>query len=565
VDSAGISRKIEDSKQRDRLKKIADELNTPPGFGVIVRTAGEGQTKADLQRDLRYLLRLWEAIQRSSKETEFPGLVHRERDLVTRTIRDFFTPDIGEVWIDSKDTYERTLAFFRDVMPTKAKTLRLYTGDRPLFNKFNLEEQIESIYKRRVPLPSGGEIIIDGTEALTAIDVNTARSARKGDAEETVLQANLEAAAEIARQLRLRDLGGLVVIDFIDMTPPRNIKKVEKAMRDVMRNDRARYDVTRISKLGLMEIARQRLKGEKMGASYTTCPTCEGYGLVKNVEGAALAALRKLQTRSVRGDLGTIRMRVPSEVAAWLLNQKREDLLQMERRQGLRVVVEADPEMLRHQCQFETLPREKIEEPPALVAPDRAAPPLPPDLKDVPAAKEERASTEDGRKAETEKSEKAPASRKRRRRRRPRSASSETSPQGDGSPSGDANAPAEPAEARQEPKEQEGGATGTKRRRRKRRRRSKSSSTSEEDRSSSGGDDEPVVPTGVSSAELLPAASGGTSSRSGGSRRRGGSSGRQNPRSRSRSRKRSDGASDQDRSVRSPLGTLRSLLDRRDD
>ncbi len=180
VDSSGVSRKIEDDQQRTRLKKIVDELNAPEGFGVIVRTAGLGQTKAELQRDLRYLLRLWESVQRSSGNTEFPGIVYREADLVIRTIRDHLTSDIGEVWIDSEEVHGRALEFVKSVMPTRAKTLKLYKGDRPLFNKFNLEEQIERIYKRRVPLPSGGEIVIDGTEALTAVDVNSARSKQAG-------------------------------------------------------------------------------------------------------------------------------------------------------------------------------------------------------------------------------------------------------------------------------------------------------------------------------------------------------------------------------------------------
>ncbi len=383
VDSAGVSRKIEDASQRDQLRKLVEELNPPEGFGLIVRTAGLGQTKAELQRDLRYLLRLWESIQRASKATDFPGLVYRERDLVIRTIRDYFTPDIGEVWIDSPETYERALEFVQDVMPGKAKIVKLHSGDRPLFGKFNLEDQIESIYKRRVQLKSGGEIVIDGTEALTAIDVNSARSNRQGDAEENAVATNLEAAAEIARQFRLRDLGGLVVIDFIDMMAARNQKQVEKVMRDAMRTDRAKYDVTRISKLGLMEIARQRIKGEKLGASYATCPACEGFGLVKNVEPAGLAALRKLQTRCLRGDFGRMRMALPPDVAAWILNNKREDLVQLEKRNAIRIVVESKAPLKRHESEFEAFPREKVEEPPALVAGDRPAPPIPPDLKEL--------------------------------------------------------------------------------------------------------------------------------------------------------------------------------------
>jgi ribonuclease E len=271
------------------------------------------------------------------------------------------------------------MAFVRDIMPTRAKTLRLDDGERPLFSKFNLEEQIESIYKRRVPLPSGGEIVIDGTEALTAIDVNSARSRRQGEADEIAVQTNLEAAAEIGRQLRLRDLGGLIVIDFIDMAASRNTKKVEKAMRDGLRGDKAKHDATSISKLGLMEISRQRIKGAKMGDMYATCPTCEGYGLVKNVEAAALSALRKLQTRSSRGDFGRVRLSLPPEVATWILNYKRDDLQQTERRHQARIDIVPNPKLLRHQAEIETIPRDKVEEatpPPTLVG-DRVVP-LPP-------------------------------------------------------------------------------------------------------------------------------------------------------------------------------------------
>ncbi len=385
VDASGISRKIEEPERRERLKTLMEELKVPEGFGLIVRTAGINQSKTELQRDLRYLLRLWESVQRSSRDTEFPGLIYRERDLVLRTLRDYFSPDIQEVWIDSSESYERALDFVRDVMPGKTKIFKLYAGERPIFSEFNLEEQIESIYKRRVLLKPGGEIVIDGTEAMTAIDVNSGRAGRQGDAEETAVQTNIEAAAEIARQLRLRDLGGLVVVDFIDMNSLRNRKRVEKAMRDAMKADKAKYDVTGISKLGLMEVSRQRIKGEKMGASYTTCPTCEGFGLVKNVESAALSALRKLHTRLVGGDYGRIRMAVPPEIALWILNHKREDLSQLERRFGVRVAVEPKASLLRHAAEFEFFQREKAEAAVAVPAAlgERPAPPPPPDLKEI--------------------------------------------------------------------------------------------------------------------------------------------------------------------------------------
>jgi ribonuclease E len=530
VDAAGVSRKIDDQKQRDRLKKIAGELNAPEGFGIIVRTAGFGQTKTELQRDLRYLLRLWESIQRASQKTEFPGIVYQERDLVIRTMRDYFTPDIREVWIDSKETYERALAFVRDIMPTKAKTIRLYTGDRPLFNKFNLEEQIESIYQRRVSLPSGGQIVIDGTEALTAIDVNSARSAGKSDAEENATQTNVEAAAEVARQFRLRDLGGLVVIDFIDMAAMRNKKKVEKAMRDALKGDKARYDLTPISKLGLMEIARQRLKGEKMGASYTACPSCEGYGLVKNVEAAALAALRKLQTRALRGDVGRIRLALPAEVAQWILNNKREDLSVLERRQGIKVDVEPVATLLRHQVELSTFAREKTEEPPALVGPDRPTPQIPPDLTEMTALSAEPAEEPAEPAAEEPAETEAAPRRKRRRRRRSSRGGEDRAPAEEAAPDERAPAeetpPADDAEGRVAAASEgggdtEGSAEAQPRRRRRRRRRKSRPETAEDEHPTRSdapdGDDDVMVPRDISSQELVPAATGG--GRSGAKRR----------------------------------------------
>jgi len=567
ADSAGISRKIQDESQRERLKKMVEELNPPEGFGLIVRTAGVGQSKTELQRDLRYLLRLWDSIQKASRATEFPGRVYRERDLVIRTMRDYFTQDIDEVWIDSQDTYDRALEFVSDVMPAKAKIIKLHTGDRPLFSKFNLEEQIESIYKRRVPLKAGGEIVIDGTEALTAIDVNSKGAPRQGDAEDNATQTNLEAATEIARQLRLRDLGGLVVIDFIDMMAARNQKKVEKVMRDAMKPDRAKYDVTRISKLGLMEIARQRIKNEKMGASYATCPVCEGYGLIKNIEPAGLAALRKLQTRCLRNDFGKVHMRVPPEIAHWILNHKREDLSSLERRQAVRILVEPKGSLLRHESEFEFFPREKVEVPPALVTGDRPAPPAPPDLVELEESEAPEA-PQPGAAAAAEPSERRPAGetdaegeRRRRRRRRGRRGgrarngatgepelesiadADEELPAPAASPQPTAAAPADLVDgiddedgddALEDPAGADGappldGGEGARRRRRRRGRRGRgrgrpgaAGAMDGPDslaavgepvalalRSADALDDEPAVPRGVVAHELMPAATGG--------------------------------------------------------
>jgi ribonuclease E len=526
VETAGVSRKIEDTRQRDRLKKIANELRPPEGFGVIVRTAGLGQTKLELQRDLRYLLRLWQSIQRASQAADFPALVYREADLVIRTIRDHLSADIGEVWIDSKETYDKALEFVRDVMPGRAKTLRLYTGDRPLFNKFNLEDQIESIYKRRVPLPSGGEIVIDGTEALTAIDVNSARSRRKGDAEDNALQTNLEAAVEIARQLRLRDLGGLIVVDFIDLMAAKNRKKVEEAARAALRGDRARHDMTRLSKMGLMEIARQRLKSAKMSAMYTACPSCEGYGLIRNLEAAALAALRKLQTRSTRTDIGRIRLAVPPDVATWMLNNKRDDLVSIERRHNLRIDIEPRRRMLRHETEFEVFQREEPVELPAQAESARGVPSPKAGAETVETQPAEAGSAEavSREPAEATPAEQKPAEaterRKRRRRKRKTDKPADQGAQeakvvafkpsdGDESaaPDRDASGEAEPAEA------------SSKRRRRRRRRPRATASSKPSASTSNGAPERPqprverIVPQGVRADELMPAAVGGSAKR----------------------------------------------------
>jgi ribonuclease E len=539
VETAGVSRKIEDLRQRDRLKKIANELRPPEGFGVIVRTAGLGQTKLELQRDLRYLLRLWQSIQRASQAADFPALVYREADLVIRTIRDHLSADISEVWIDSKDTYDKALEFVRDVMPGRAKTLRLYTGDRPLFNKFNLEEQIESIYKRRVPLPSGGEIVIDGTEALTAIDVNSARSRRKGDAEDNALQTNLEAAVEIARQLRLRDLGGLIVVDFIDLMAAKNRKKVEEAARAALRGDRARHDMTRLSKMGLMEIARQRLKSAKMSAMYTACPSCEGYGLIKNLEAAALAALRKLQTRSTRTDIGRIRLAVPPDVATWMLNHKRDDIVSIERRHNLRIDIEPRGRMLRHETELEVFAREVPVEPPGRDEPARDAPSPKTGAEpvEVRPAEAEPAEATSKEPVEVTPAEKKPVeATERRKRRRRKRRTDKPADQGAQEPTVLAFKPSDGDESAASDRDANGEAEpagASPKRRRRRRRRPRATASSKPSASTSNGASERaqpgverIVPQGVRADELMPAAVGGSAkrakrtSRSSSSRRR---------------------------------------------
>ncbi len=357
-DSSGISRKIEDAEQRERLRKIMEELKVPDGFGVIVRTAGYDVSRTELHRDLKYLLKLWDNVQKTSDGQPWPSPVYQERDLVLRTIRDYFTQDIAEIYIDSKEMYEKAMAFFQEVMPAKRKILKLYTEDRPIFTRHNLEEQIETIYKRRVSLKSGGEIVIDGTEALTAIDVNSSRSKRESNIEDLATATNIEAAEEIARQLRIRDIGGLIVIDFIDMRSQKNVREVERSLKDAMKRDKAKYDITRISKLGLLEISRQRLKAEKAAGSYVACPTCGGHGLVRTTESAALAVLRKIHARVPRGDLSAMKVSLPPDVAFYLLNQKREDLAGLEHRYKTRISIVAVPTLRPHQSEIELTTRE---------------------------------------------------------------------------------------------------------------------------------------------------------------------------------------------------------------
>jgi len=368
ADAAGISRKIESAEHRERLRKILDELTVPPGYGVIVRTAGMETSIKELQADLESLLELWRTIEGAAQQVKAPALVYQERDLVIRTIRDYFTSDIEEVLIDDEAAYQRARKFFEAHMPDRAQVVRLYTGDKPIFTKYNLEDQIERIYKRTVQLKSGGSISIDQTEALTAIDVNSARSTRSASSEDTAARTNLEAAEEIARQLRLRDIGGLIVIDFIDMESTKHIRQVERAYADAMSRDKARYDVTRISKLGLLEVSRQRLKSTKASSSFMECPTCQGDGTIRTPEAAARAAFRKIQARVVRGDISGVKVFLPPEVALYLLNQKRDDLTRLEQR--YKVTIEAVPESRLKASQFEIeeVRREETEITPVVTA-----------------------------------------------------------------------------------------------------------------------------------------------------------------------------------------------------
>ncbi|MDX2170370.1 MAG: Rne/Rng family ribonuclease, partial [Deltaproteobacteria bacterium] len=371
-DDTGISRRIE-GDERQRLRKLVEDLNPPDGFGLIIRTAaGLDEETGELARDLSYLQRLWESVQEAARHKRGPALVYREQDIVLRTIRDLFTPDIDEIHIDNEDVFLRARDFLRNVMPGKEHVLRCYRGEQPIFSAFDLESQIETVFKRRVPLRSGGTIVIDGTEALTAIDVNSGGSVRGPNPEETAFRTNLEAAVEVARQLRLRDIGGLIVVDFIDMRDNRHIQEVEQALRTGMKPDKARHETGRISRLGLMEISRQRLRPAAMATTYTACPLCEGHGAVRTTESAALVALRKIHNRVALGDAAAVKVALPTAVGLYLLNQKRDELARLEQHYGTRIQVELRDGMMAHQIELEVRERPKVERP-AAIAPGGVA------------------------------------------------------------------------------------------------------------------------------------------------------------------------------------------------
>jgi ribonuclease E len=315
------------------------QLDIPDGMSIIARTAGIGRDATELQWDLSYLMQLWKAIDEAAKGNSAPLLIYLESSLVIRAIRDYFQPDIGEILIDTDDIYEQAAAFMSVVMPDNLPRVKRYHDDVPLFSRFQIEHQIETAYSRTVPLPSGGAIVIDHTEALVSVDVNSARATRGSDIEETATRTNLEAADEIARQARLRDLGGLIVIDFIDMESSKAQKDVENRLRDALRHDRARVQMGKISKFGLMEMSRQRLRPALSEGSHVTCPRCNGTGHIRDTESSALQVLRIIQEEAMKENTAAIHSQVPVEVAAFLLNEKRAEVIKIETRFKVNVLM----------------------------------------------------------------------------------------------------------------------------------------------------------------------------------------------------------------------------------
>ena len=340
--AGGISRRVE-GDERAELREALGGLDIPEGIGLIVRTAGVGRTTEELQADVDYLLKVWEAIQRASRERPAPFLVYQESNIVIRALRDNFRKDIQEILIDTPEVYEQAREFMSLVMPGSLDQLKLYQDRVPLFSRYQIENRIEGAFDHSVRLPSGGSIVIDHTEALVSIDINSARATRGSDIEQTAFQTNLEAADEIARQLRVRDIGGLVVIDFIDMTPPRHQREVENRLRDALEMDRARIQTGKISRFGLLEMSRQRLRPSLGESSYRVCPRCNGRGNIRNTESLAASILRLLAGEAMKDQTGRVVANLPVAVATYLLNEKRTALREVEERSGVELLIVPDP------------------------------------------------------------------------------------------------------------------------------------------------------------------------------------------------------------------------------
>ncbi|NEX94620.1 ribonuclease E/G [Caulobacter sp. 17J65-9] len=419
----GISRKITQATDRKRLKAVVQSLDVPQGMGLIVRTAGAARTKAEIKRDYDYLLRVWENIRETTLHSIAPALIYEEESLVRRAIRDMYDKDIDAVLVEGDEAYKEARDFMRMLMPSQAKKVQHYREPTPLFVKERVEDVLAQIYSPVVPLKSGGYLVINQTEALVAVDVNSGRATKERNIEATALKTNLEAADEAARQLRLRDLAGLIVIDFIDMEESKNNRAVEKRLKDALKDDRARIQMGKISPFGLMEISRQRRRTGVLEGTTHVCEHCQGAGRVRSAESAALQALRAVEIESVRGGAGAITLRLPAAVALYVLNEKRAFLMRLHQTQGLFVSVVVDENLAHAEHAIERT--ETSERPPALIeaAPVRQLYEAP-EIEEVEEEEEEEDETEDEAEAEGEERAAAPAAgesegrRGRRRRRR---------------------------------------------------------------------------------------------------------------------------------------------------
>jgi ribonuclease E len=357
----GVSRKIEKEEERQRLKELAQKLGLPPEMGLIIRTAGETSKNLDLAKDMKYLLKLWETLNQAAETQPAPCLLHRDLDLITRTVRDYFSPDINTILVDNKEVYQTLRTFIREMAPRHVGALKLYKDNIPIFTRYQLEDQIDRIYAERVPLKSGGSIVINPTEALVSIDVNSGRCTSQKELEDTALKTNLEAADEVARQLRLRDLGGLVVIDFIDLKDKKHQKEVEQALKQSLKKDKARVTVGHLSKFGLMELSRQRLRPTAEVSAYVECPTCHGQGHIKRVDTLGLSLLRQISTQVAQNPIQEVRVAASLEVSTFLLNNKRKEILDLEEHYNLKIVVTPNGILGPEDIQLEYLKREAPE------------------------------------------------------------------------------------------------------------------------------------------------------------------------------------------------------------
>ena len=369
----GVSRKISNAQDRKDLREIVDKLSIPEGMSVIVRTAGQGKTKTDIKRDFDYLIKTWSQIRELTLKSIAPKLIHEEGDIIKRSLRDVFTADIDEIIVEGEHSFKNTKALVKSLMPAQVKKVKEYKGKVPLFSQYQVEAQLEQIHNHIARLPSGGYIVIDQTEALVAVDVNSGRSTREHSIEETALQTNLETCEELARQLRLRDLAGLVVIDFIDMDEPKNNAAVERHLKEALKRDRARIQVGRMSGFGLIEMTRQRLHSSFLESSYKPCPHCGGLGVVRSIESSAVHALRLLEEAAIKNTRTSLVLSVTPDVAEYLSNNKRVHLLELEKNYQVGIQVVADETLVR----VDDFKLERIRDDGNKVAVNQEATPLP--------------------------------------------------------------------------------------------------------------------------------------------------------------------------------------------
>jgi ribonuclease E len=352
----GVSRKIEDEDERKRLKDMLENLKIPQDYGVIIRTAGLGSTKTQLSKDLSYLLRLWRNIKSKAIKESAPALLYKERSLAVRSIRDYFTSDVNEILIDDETVYHEVKNFMHIISPRHKRIVKRHGADKPIFSRYQLEDQIAAIFESRVRLKSGGSIVIEQTEALVAIDVNSGRATQKRGLELTALTTNLEAAEEVARQIRLRDLGGLIVIDFIDMRDAKHRNAVERHLREHVKRDKARSRIGRISQFGLLEMSRQRLAPSIDFGSLVPCPYCHGKGWLPSTETIAIRFLRKLQMQTHKAEIQKVHGIVPKAVADYILNKKRKEIIELELRRGFSVHIEGNADLPPDECHIKCDP-----------------------------------------------------------------------------------------------------------------------------------------------------------------------------------------------------------------